>query len=77
MEAPEKSFPRLMDKKGGSMYIYSAASFLRAKGRSCVFFRYRRATFGDALCIKISDRKFYVRRIGAHVTKKNIKIVSK
>lgn len=53
-------------KKGG-LYICSVASFLRAKGRELFRgFGTNRGTFGDALCIKMLDRKVYS-DAGTHV----------
>lgn len=76
MEAAEKkTYARLMDKKGGSCIFILSHPFLRAKGRGCVFFRHRRGTFGDALCIKILDRKLYAvpRNQAACVARKILK----
>lgn len=41
------------------VYLFCRILFYVRKDVACVFFRYQRVTFGDTLCIKILDRKFY------------------
>lgn len=70
-----KSSARLMDQRVARCIFILSHPFLRAKGRGCVFFRHRRFTFGDALCIKILDRKpSHSTESGRMCRWKNIKI---